>query len=160
VTERAVIRAAHSGDTGDLGRLGALLVREHYEFDPRRFLEPTSQTAERYGAFLASQVDGADAVLLVADLETQVIGYAFGTIEGYDYMSLRGPAAVLHDVIVHPGHRGRGLGRELLKAMIDAFKTRGAPRVVLSTAERNASAQRFFDREGFRRTMVEMTRDF
>jgi ribosomal protein S18 acetylase RimI-like enzyme len=36
---------------------------------------------------------------------------------------------------------------------------RGAPRVVLGTAEQNEPAQRLFERLGFRRTMVEMTRE-
>jgi ribosomal protein S18 acetylase RimI-like enzyme len=40
---------------------------------------------------------------------------------------------------------------------MDFLKTRGAPRVVLSTAEQNGEAQRLFARGGFRRTMVEMT---
>jgi ribosomal protein S18 acetylase RimI-like enzyme len=41
---------------------------------------------------------------------------------------------------------------------MEILKARGAPRVVLSTAERNA-AQHLFDRAGFRRTMIEMTRE-
>jgi len=35
----------------------------------------------------------------------------------------------------------------------------GAPRVVLWTAEKNDPAQRLFTRLGFRRTMIEMTRE-
>jgi ribosomal protein S18 acetylase RimI-like enzyme len=74
-------------------------------------------------------------------------------------MSLRGPAGVLHDIVVDPAHRGRGVGRALLDATLAELKTRGAPRVVLSTAERNEPAQRLFARAGFRRTMIEMTRE-
>ena len=40
-----------------------------------------------------------------------------------------------------------------------ALEARGAPRCVLSTAEKNESAQRLFARAGFRRTMIEMTRE-
>jgi ribosomal protein S18 acetylase RimI-like enzyme len=47
----------------------------------------------------------------------------------------------------------------LLDATLDALKARGSPRVVLSTAERNVAAQHLFDRAGFRRTMIEMTRE-
>jgi ribosomal protein S18 acetylase RimI-like enzyme len=47
----------------------------------------------------------------------------------------------------------------LLSATVAALRVRGAPRVVLSTAERNESAQRLFARAGFRRTMIEMTRE-
>jgi len=51
------------------------------------------------------------------------------------------------------------VGRQLLDATIAALAERGAPRVLLSTAERNEAAQRLFERAGFRRTMIEMTRE-
>ena len=74
-------------------------------------------------------------------------------------MSLRGPAGVLHDIVVDPAHRGNGVGQTLLDATLEAIKARGATQVVLSTAERNESAQRLFTRAGFRPTMIEMTRE-
>ena len=46
-----------------------------------------------------------------------------------------------------------------MEAAIDWLRRRGAPRVVLWTAEQNDAAQRLFDRLGFRRTMIEMTRE-
>jgi ribosomal protein S18 acetylase RimI-like enzyme len=153
-----IVRRATSADLTSLGRLGALLVQEHHDFDERRFLAARKQTPDDYASFLGSQLDDPDVVVFVADHGT-VIGYAYAALEGYDYMSLRGPAAVLHDVIVHPDHRGRGVGRLLLNATLSYLTSRGAPRVVLSTAERNVSAQRLFERMGFRRTMVEMTRE-
>jgi ribosomal protein S18 acetylase RimI-like enzyme len=154
-----LIRRATADDARALGRLGALLVQEHYDFDARRFIAATPRTPELYAAFLAGQLDESEAVVLVAEHDGRVVGYGYGAIEGYDYMALRGPAAVLHDLVVDPEHRGRGLGRALLTALVEAFTARGTPRLVLSTAERNTSAQRFFERLGFRRTMVEMTRE-
>ena len=155
----ALVRRATSADVGSLGALGALLVEEHHNFDARRFLAARKRTPDDYGAFLASQLDDPDVVLLVAEQEGRVVGYAYAALEGYDYMSLRGPAAVLHDLIVAPEHRGRGVGRLLLRATLSDLASRGAPRVLLSTAERNVAAQRLFERLGFRRTMVEMTRE-
>ena len=80
-------------------------------------------------------------------------------MEGYDYKSLRGPAALLHDILVDPNHRGHGVGRRLLDETLAMLRSRGARQIVLSTAERNESAQRLFARLGFRRTMIEMTRE-
>ena len=142
-----------------IGRLGALLVRTHHDFDPKRFLPATSGTEKSYGGFLGSQLDEPNIIILVAERDEQVIGYTYAGVEGSDYMALRGPAGAIYDIIVDPAHRGQGIGRMLLDATIDALKARGAPRVVLSTAERNAAAQRLFDRAGFRRTMIEMTRE-
>lgn len=153
------VRPATRADVPALGRLGALLVRVHHDFDPRRFLEATPGTADGYGRFLGTQLGAPDVVLLVAARGDEVLGYAFGGVEGTDYMSLRGPAGVLHDIVVDPAHRASGIGGRLLAAALDALEARGVPRVVLSTAERNEAAQRLFARAGFRRTMVEMTRE-
>jgi ribosomal protein S18 acetylase RimI-like enzyme len=88
-----------------------------------------------------------------------VIGYTYAGVEGNDYMALRGPAGVVYDIVVDPAYRRQGVGRLLLDAATKALKAGGAPRVVLSTAEQNAPAQHLFDRAGFRRTMIEMTRE-
>jgi ribosomal protein S18 acetylase RimI-like enzyme len=95
----------------------------------------------------------------VAERDGDVVGYTYAGVEGNDYMALRGPAGVVYDIVVDPGHRQLGIGRTLLDAALYALKERGAPRAVLSTAEKNEAAQRLFERAGFRRTMVEMTRE-
>ena len=154
------VRHARPSDVPILGRLGVEMVRTHYDFDPRRFLPVTPQTEQGYGWFLGSRLDDRDAVVLVAERNGQVVGYAYGSVEGYDYMSLRGPAGVLNDIVVDPAERGRGIGRMLLNATLAELETRGVPRVLLSTAQQNEAAQRLFEAAGFRRTMIEMTRDF
>jgi ribosomal protein S18 acetylase RimI-like enzyme len=140
-----------------IGRLGALLVKEHYDFDPQRFLAARPGTPEGYASFIGTQLEDADKAVLVADVNGDVVGYAYAAAEGYDYMALRGPAGVLHDVIVDPERRGQGIGRLLLYAVLEFFRSRGVQRVVLSTAEQNKGAQRLFANVGFRRTMIEMT---
>ncbi|HEV7902636.1 MAG TPA: GNAT family N-acetyltransferase [Pyrinomonadaceae bacterium] len=154
---RPIIRRATPADLPWIGRLGALLVEEHYDFDPRRFLAARPGTPEGYASFMHTQLEETDKAVLVADDNGDVIGYAYAAVEGYDYMALRGPAGVLHDIIVSPEHRGRGVGRLLLDAALEFLRSRGVPRVLLSTAERNEAAQRLFARKGFRRTMIEMT---
>jgi ribosomal protein S18 acetylase RimI-like enzyme len=153
------IRPATPADIPTIGRLGALLVRTHHDFDPQRFMAATPRTEELYGSFLGTQLDDPNIIILVADKDGAAIGYTYAGVEGNDYMALRGPAGVVYDIIVDPVYRRQGIGRMLLDGTIEALKTKGSPRVVLSTAERNASAQHLFDRTGFRRTMIEMTRE-
>lgn len=153
------VRPAAPRDVQTLGRLGALLVKTHHDFDPRRFIAATPQTERGYGSFLATQLAEENVVLLVAERDGVVLGYAYAGLEGQDYMSLRGPAGALYDIVVDPAHRGQGVGRKLLDATLRALEAKGAPRVVLSTAEQNEPAQRLFARAGFRRTMIEMTRE-
>ena len=153
------VRRATTADMAAVGRLGALLIRDHHAFDAQRFLAETPETAVVYASFLRTQLNKPAIAVLVAVSGDSVIGYAYAGVEGYDYMSLRGPAGVLHDIVVDPEHRGRGVGRLLLDAALAFMKSRGVPRVVLNTAQGNAAAQRLFAKAGFRKTMVEMTRE-
>ena len=154
-----MIRPAVRADSPAIRRLGALLVRTHHELDPDRFIAATPQTEHGYASFLGTQLEAPDVVILVAEQDAKVIGYSFAGVEGHDYMSLRGPAGVVHDIVVDPAHRGRGVGQKLLDATLATLEARGVPQVVLWTAERNEAAQRLFARAGFRRTMLEMTRE-
>ena len=155
----ATIRPAVPADLPAVGRLGALLVRVHHEFDAQRFIPATEGTEHAYAAYLGSQLREPDVLVLVAERDGEVLGYAYAGVEGNDYMALRGPAGVLYDIVVDPAHRARGVGRMLLDAALAALRARGTPRCVLSTAERNEAAQRLFARAGFRRTMIEMTHE-
>lgn len=153
------IRRATAADMPAVGRLGALLVRLHHEFDAARFIAASPSTPKGYASYLGTQLDDPDVVILVAENDGDVIGYTYAGVEGWDYMALRGPAGVLYDIVVDPAQRGQGVGRQLLDATLAMLAERGAPRVVLSTAEQNEPAQRLFASAGFRRTMIEMTRE-
>jgi ribosomal protein S18 acetylase RimI-like enzyme len=154
-----IVRRATPADLPGIGRLGALLVEEHYDFDSRRFLAASPRTPANYASFISTQLEDPNKAVLVADDNGEMIGYAYAAVEGYDYMALRGPAGVLHDVIVDPEHRGQGVGRLLIVATLEFFSSHGVPRVLLLTAEQNEAAQRLFASMGFRRTMIEMTRE-
>ena len=158
-TSAVKIRPAAPADLAAVGRLGALLIREHHDFDPQRFIAAPTRSEQLYSSFLGGQLANPDIVVLVAEREGEVVGYTYSGVEGHDYMSLRGPAGVLYDIVVDPAHRCQGVGRMLVEGTLEVLKARGAPRVVLSTAEKNKAAQRLFDGAGFRRTMIEMTRE-
>lgn len=153
------VRPALPADMPTLSRLGALLVSVHHEFDPDRFTAATASTPSAYADFLAAQAARPECVVLVAEEGGTVVGYAFGGVEGTDYMALRGPAGVIYDLIVESERRRQGVGGLLLDRMIAALGDGGAPRVVLSTAARNEAAQALFAGRDFRRTMIEMTRE-
>ncbi len=159
MSEAVTVRPATKADLPTIGRLATLLVKLHNDLDAKRFIAPTPQTPEGYARFLGSQLAAEDALLWVAEQGGEVVGYAWARIEGFDYMELRGPAGVLEDIVVDPSRRRGGVGKTLLDAVLAEMSARGVPQVVLSTADRNEAAQRLFARTGFRRTMVEMTRE-
>jgi ribosomal protein S18 acetylase RimI-like enzyme len=153
------IRRATADDAAALGRLGALLMRTHYAFDPQRFLPPGDAPEPGYGAFLRSQLRRDDVAVFVAERDGAVVGYVYAGLEPMSWKELRDEAGFVHDIAVDPSARHLGAGAALLDAAIAWLKEQGAPRVMLWTAEQNADAQRLFARAGFRRTMIEMTLD-
>lgn len=153
------IRRAVEADVAALGRLGASLLRDHYAFDALRFMAPSGKPEEGYAWFLGHQLDKADVVVFVAEQNGAVVGYVYAGLEPLSWKELRDEAGFIHDVVVDPGVRGTGIGTALIEAAAGWLRARGAPRVMLWTAEANQGAQRLFARAGFRRTMVEMTRE-
>ena len=154
-----VVRGATDADAPALGRLGAMLLRAHYAFDPQRFIAPGSNPESGYEWFLRSQLTEDDAAVFVAEQDRQVIGYVFAALEPISWKELREACGFIHDIVVDDPERRAGVATALMKAAMDWLRSRGAPRVVLGTAERNAAAQRLFEKLGFRRTMIEMTRE-
>lgn len=152
-----MIRLARGDDLEALGRLGALLMRTHYAFDPRRFLAPGAEPESGYAWFLETQLREPDAAIFVAEQDGRVVGYIYAGLEPLSWKELRGPAGFIHDIVVEDQARGSGVGRELIGAAMQWLRQRGAPRVMLWTAAQNERAQRLFDAAGFRKTMIEMT---
>ncbi len=152
------IRPATPGDQAALGRYGGALMRQHHGFDPLRFLYYEHPEAG-YGRFLVAQLEDPDCVVLLAERAGEAVGYVYASLEPTDWKELRAACGYLHDVFVDERARGLGIGERLVRAAIGWLEAHEAPRVVLMSAAKNESAQRFFERLGFRRTMIEMTRE-
>jgi GNAT superfamily N-acetyltransferase len=151
------IRRADARDLQALGRLGALLMRTHYDFDRQRFLAPDDNPEFGYSRFLGHQLRDADVVIFVAEQAGEVIGYVYAGLEPISWKELRDACGFVHDVLVGEPGRRSGIATALIAAAIAWLRERGAPRVMLWTAEQNHGAQQLFAGLGFRRTMVEMT---
>lgn len=153
------VRRASKADLPALGRLGALLLRAHYRFDPQRFIAPGGDVEEGYAWFLGTQLREDDVVVFVAEREASIVGYVYAGLEPQSWKELRDACGFIHDVVVDESGRRLGVATALMDAAFDWLRSRGAPRVVLWTAQQNEGAHRLFERLGFRRTMVEMTRE-
>ena len=153
------IRRASAADLPALGVLGASLLRLHYAFDPRRFMAPSANQEAGYAWFLGTQLEDEDVVVLVAEQAGTIVGYVYAALEPQSWKELREAAGFIHDVAVAPEAQRHGVAAALIEAACDWLRSIGAPRVILGTAEKNEAAQRLFARLGFRRTMIEMTRE-
>jgi ribosomal protein S18 acetylase RimI-like enzyme len=152
------IRPATTLDQECLGRFGGALMRQHHTDDPKRFIQIEHPEAG-YGRFLVSQLSNPNSLVMVAEHSGAVVGYVYADIESTNWMELRGPCGVVHDIYVDAAARRLGAGRELMSAAIAWIRSTGRSQVVLLTKSRNEHAQHLFSRLGFRPTMIEMTLD-
>lgn len=126
------------------------LIRElaTYEREPES-VEAAPADLERWlfgadpaaGAFVAEATDEARP-----EADPEVVGLAlwfrtFSTWTGR-------PGLHLEDLIVRPGHRGRGLGRDLFLAVAGEAVERGYPRMEWAVLDWNEPAQDFYRRFG------------
>ena len=151
-----LVRPARPDDLPAVSRLAAELVRLHHRLDPPRFLlvEPVE---DGYQWFFSREIRREGALILVAEEEARIIGYAYGTLEPRNWNDLLDACGKLNDLYVDPTARRLGAGRALTTEMLAALRALGAPRVVLLSAWQNPGAHAFFESMGFRRTMLEMT---
>jgi len=151
-----IIRAAEARDLPGIAKLAGQLVRQHHGFDAQRFmLIPHVESG--YAHFFQSELSNPDVVLLAAEQAGRVVGYAYARLEARDWNALLDACGALHDIFVSDELRRQGVARRLLDEVRGALRSKGAPRLVLHTASKNAAARQFFAAQGFRETMIELT---
>ncbi len=158
MTDDLILRPARRDEIGAVARLAGKLVRMHHAFDAARFFLP-DHVEEGYARWFEREIEREDVVLLVALRDGAVVGYAYGRLEERDWNQLLDACGALHDLWVEEPERRRGVAARLVEAMIAALVAKGAPRIALHTAAENAGAQALFALLGFRRTMIDMTRE-
>jgi len=151
------IRRAEARDAKVLGELGAALMQTHYAFDRDRFLEPGEGSEAGYARFLASRLSDEESIVLVAERDGVIVGYAYAAIEPLSWKDLRDECGWIHDLLVTDEARRSGVGEALLNGTLEWLREQRMPRVMLGTAAQNETARRLFERRGFRATMIEMT---
>ncbi|HEX2205967.1 MAG TPA: GNAT family N-acetyltransferase [Longimicrobium sp.] len=95
------------------------------------------------GFFFRQALDALPAFFLVAEAEGRLVGYTLGAAQPGD-----GHGWIL-SLGVDPAARGRGAGRALVAALLEAFAARGAREVFLHVSPSNRAAIALYERLGF-----------
>ena len=137
---RIVFRPAKKSDLPTLGKLGALLMRTHYNYDSARFMAPLPNSEEGYAWFLGTQLTEPDVVVLVAERDGLVLGYVYAGLEPESWKELRGEAGFIHDVVVLEHARRTGIATALIEAANTWLRERTTSDVVDGRTERRCPA--------------------
>ena len=82
-----------------------------------------------YERLLSMTYDGTD--LLVAEDDGRLLGYALAT--RFLVLYAGGPVCELHELMVHPQHRNKGIGRRLVDAVAGRARAAGAVEITVPT---------------------------
>lgn len=131
-----LIRAAVPADAAAIAAIYAHHVRHSVAtFDT--VAPPTARFRQRIGAI---------PVFLVAERNGAILGYAYAA----PFRDRAAYAATCEDSIyLHPDHLGRGIGRALLEALIEAATRHGFRQMIAVIGDERVSAP-FHARAGFR----------
>jgi GNAT superfamily N-acetyltransferase len=113
-----------------------------------------AQEAE-YAPDAAAQARGLARIIANPDLGVILLARGDGGVAGMVNLlftmstALGEPVALLEDMVVAADARGNGVGTQLLTTAIACARERGCRRITLLTDRANATAQRFYARQGF-----------
>jgi GNAT superfamily N-acetyltransferase len=130
----------------DIGHARAIVdLLDSYSRDPMGAGEPLSPGTRRD---LVPELRRRPwIVTLLAILEEVPVGLLIA-IEGFSTFAAR-PLLNLHDVAVHPDHRGRGIGTALFAEAEKVGRKRGCCKMTLEVLEGNEPARRLYRQLGF-----------
>jgi GNAT superfamily N-acetyltransferase len=149
-----IVRRATKEDADKVAEFSVALAEQHIGYDSVRFSRLI--TREGAEAFYAARTEDKNAAVLLAEVDKHIVGFAYMEYEPVLYAELATKVAWLHDIFVEADSRGTGAGQELLKAVSNEARESGANKVLLTVSLKNPTAQLFFERNGFRTTMLEM----
>ena len=94
--------------------------------------------------FSSDEVDG-----IVALEESNVLGYA-----SIHYIKkITRKTGIIEDVVVKENQRGKGIGKLLVKNLIEKAKKNNCDKIILSSSEKNL---KFYEKLGFQKNEFEM----
>lgn len=121
-------------------------------FDQYRQFQGQRSDIARALAFLAARFDHGESIAFLAFARDLPIGFA-QLYPSFSSVSLR-RVFILNDLFVQPAARRLKAASALLRAVESHAWAHGAARVTLSVARDNLTAQRLYDRSGWRRDEV------
>jgi ribosomal protein S18 acetylase RimI-like enzyme len=139
-------------------RIADLSERYAGNIGTQRGMRPESARAEaarQIAELLPQGLHTETAILRVARVDGADVGWVWVTLPGvggHDDM------AWLHNIDVDPGHRGKGYGRAIMRAVEAELRRRDVDRLGLNVFGHNTTAIRLYESLGFQVTAQQMAK--
>jgi ribosomal protein S18 acetylase RimI-like enzyme len=149
--QRVQIRTATSHDGEGIARIYLQSAQHHAAVDPALCHVPDPpRIVERYQTGRQHPEPGPDCITLVAEAGGEILAFVDARVQQQeDPMLPPAPYCYVSEVGVEASHRSRGIGEQLMRAIEEWARSRGAAWVVLEYNNRNPRAGAFYHRIGY-----------
>jgi ribosomal protein S18 acetylase RimI-like enzyme len=151
------VRRAVATDVPALQRLWAELIDHHAEGDS--YFNRSPEAVDLHGARLHEELDQEDRLILIAEHDSEPVGFVIAEIRAGPDLFVIGPYGFVRDLGVTRSARRLGVGQRLYEAVLEWFAEHGVERAELDVTEANEVARRFWSRQGYRRLYTRMIVD-
>ncbi|MBT7902690.1 GNAT family N-acetyltransferase [Candidatus Woesearchaeota archaeon] len=147
-----VIRNAIKTDLDKVGDFCVGMLLYHEKFDSE--YKPSKTAKEKYISHLSESLSDKKKILLVAELDNNLIGFAFAKIDKKPPVLDVVNYGVISDVYVDEKCRGKGVSQLLVSKLFDWFKTNGISDIEISVHTQNSLANIVWEKYGFKPYMT------
>ncbi|TKJ40538.1 hypothetical protein CEE36_09620 [candidate division TA06 bacterium B3_TA06] len=114
---------------------------------------------EFYNKLFAESINNEEKLLLVAEADSQIAGFAYAEIEHTPDDCTPAPYISLDMIGVSQSHRGQGIARAIMKEVESWACKKGMKVIQLAVAEENVSALKLYEGLGYRTVMRKMQKE-
>ena len=132
----------------EIVKLWEEFARYHEPFDPRYPMK--DDVCSGYETHLREEMAAKDTRVLVALDNDNAVGYMMAMIRKTSGAWKREKYGYIEEMAVTAKCRRRGIGSQMLKKILDWFKSENLDMVELSVAARNKEGYSFWKKHGFR----------
>jgi GNAT superfamily N-acetyltransferase len=141
----------------NLDDLERLLSFEQAIIEAERPFDETIRTGPDVRYYdLEGLITSADAEVLVAESNSQIIGSGYARIEGSDTYLTHSEHSYLGFMHVVPEYRGKGVNKKIIQALEAWTLAQGVTEMQLEVYAANAAAIRAYEKSGYSRLIITM----
>ena len=142
-----VIRKAKLQDIEQITKYGIILLKQHSDLDP--YFAPIETVDKVYRKFLEGCLNSENKLLLVAENNGKLMGYAAGEIQTRSPIFRISENGYINDVFVEEEFRELGIARKFLTELKNWFESKNIKHIELSILANNVIAKKTWATFGF-----------
>ncbi len=146
-----IIRKAKTNDIETIHKLDKESVKYHKKFDKDFYTISEGFWKIKRDSQIKA-IKSPTNLILVAEIDEKVVGYIWGYVETI----MKHKIGKIQELIVTSKQRGKGIGKELIKRMLDFFKSRGCIISEIGVFVENEPTIKVYEKSGFKKKEYKM----